>query len=41
MMSLFQEVNDKQSEKLSEDASKVRDLLLREFKLIETQSLNF
>lgn len=41
MMSLFQEVNDKQSEKLSEDASKVRDLLLREFKIIETKSLNF
>ena len=41
MMSLFQEVNDKQSEKLSEDASKVRDLLLSKFKIIVGKSLNF
>lgn len=41
MMSLFQEVNDKQSEKLSEDASKVRDLLLCKFKIIEGKSLYF
>ena len=40
MMSLFQEVNDKQSEKLSEDASKVRDLLLSKFKITEGKSLN-
>ena len=41
MMSLFQEVNDKQSEKLSEDASKVRDLLFSKFKIIERKSLRF
>lgn len=41
MMSLFQEVNDKQSEKLSEDASKVRDLLLSKFEIIEGKSLYF
>ena len=41
MMSLFQEVNDKQSEKLSEDASKVRDLLLSKFKITEGKSLHF
>ena len=41
MMSLFQEFNDKQSEKLSEDASKVRDLLLSKLKIIEGKSLPF